>query len=74
MCIIVFDEDRLDAWIYDLKENAISEAIKLIQAAKEENFSIIVSTDTEEVYRRLKAAKSTKEFLTRLEIDATIIK
>lgn len=74
MCIVIFDEERLDAWIYDLRENVINEAIRIIQAAKEGNFSIIISTDTEDLYRRLRTAKSTKEFLTRLETDATIIK
>lgn len=74
MCIIVFGEDRLDAWIYDLRNNVIDAATKIIQAAKEEDFSIIVSTDTEDVYRRLRTARTTKEFLTRLEMDATKIK
>lgn len=73
MCIIVFDEDRLDAWIYDLRENVINVATKIIQIAKETDCHVIVSTDTEDIYRRLKTARSTKDFITRLEMDATII-
>lgn len=70
MCVIVFDEDRLDSWIYDFSEDEVDLAIKFIKAAAAEDFSIILSMDTADIYRRLRMAGSTKEFLTQLEKDA----
>lgn len=74
MCIVVYDDEKLDAFIYDMKAGAVRSTTKIILEAKKMGLNVILTENAEETYHRLHTAGSTRAFLNQLEADATIIK
>lgn len=71
MCVVFFDEERLDAIIMEIKENQLFHALTIIAEANEHGFDAILTYDDfDTVNRRRKKAGSVKRFLALLEASS----
>ena len=71
MCIVLFDEERLDAIIMEVKMEQLPRIMEFIAEANENGFDVIITQeDLETVYRRKKRAGSVKRFLALLEASS----
>ena len=75
MCVVCFDDERLDAVIMEIKEKDLAVALETALYANDNGLNaIITQEDAGAVCRRLKRAGSVKRFLALLEASSKVIK